>query len=88
MPKPIELSVLTSPGCQICKAFKAFWETEKASWPNVNFREVDMTTEEGQALIQKFMIFASPGIIINSELFATGGFDRKKFLEKLKELSQ
>jgi hypothetical protein len=35
----------------------------------------------------KYMIFSSPGIILNDELFVTGGFDKEKFMGKLKELS-
>ncbi|MBI4994784.1 thioredoxin family protein [Candidatus Peregrinibacteria bacterium] len=84
----VVLDVLKSPGCQICKTFEEFWETIKKDWPNVTFRVLDVTTPEGSELAQKYMIFASPGIIINNELFATGGFDRLKFLAKLKEFSQ
>ena len=86
--KSVELLELTAPGCQICKMFKTFWDSIKNEWSNVSFKEVDMTSEEGQALIQKHMIFASPGIILNGELFSTGGFDKNKFVEKLKELSK
>jgi hypothetical protein len=38
-------------------------------------------------MVQKYQIFASPGIIINGELFSTGGVNKEAFLEKLKELS-
>ncbi len=71
-----------------CKEFAAFWETIQGEWPNVEFEEVSVVTTKGQELAQKHMIFASPGIIINGELFSTGGVDKKKFLEKLKELTQ
>lgn len=86
--KEIILELLVSPGCQICRAFEDFWETAKKDWSNVSFKKIDVTTPEGQALAQKYMIFASPGIILNGELWATGGFNKEKFLEKLKELSQ
>ena len=85
--KPIFLEELTSPGCQICKAFEEFWHSIEKDWASVTYKKIDMTTPEGQKMIQKYMIFASPGIVINGELWATGGFDRKKFVEKLKELS-
>jgi glutaredoxin len=83
----ITLDVLASPGCVNCKLFEEFWHSIEHDWSNVIFRHVDVTTPEGQEMAQKFMIFASPGIILNGELFATGGFDKEKFLEKLKELS-
>lgn len=85
--KPIILKELTSPGCQICKAFEEFWHSIEKDWPNVMYKKLDVTTKEGQELAEKYMILASPGIILNDELFATGGFDRDKFTEKLKELS-
>ena len=85
--KPVLLEELTSLGCQICKAFEEFWHSIEAQWKNVTYKKIDITAPEGQALIQKHMIFASPGILLNGELWATGGFDKKKFVEKLKELS-
>ncbi len=85
--KPILLEELVSPGCHICKEFEEFWHSIEKEWPNVTYKKVDVVTPEGQALVQKYMIFASPGIILNGELWASGGFDRKKFIEKLKEFS-
>lgn len=88
MTKEVDLVSLSSPGCVICKQFEEFWHGIEHDWPNVKYRNVDVTTDEGQELVGKYMIFASPGIIINGELFSTGGFDKLKFIEKLKELSQ
>ncbi|MBI2515102.1 hypothetical protein HYV91_02905 [Candidatus Wolfebacteria bacterium] len=85
--KKVELTELWAPGCQICKMFDVFWQSIEKDWPNVQYQKIEMTTPEGQALIQKYMIFASPGIILNNELWATGGFNKEKFIEKLKELS-
>ena len=85
--KRIVLEELVSPGCHICRQFEEFWHAIEKDWPNVDWRKVDVTTPEGQALAQKYMIFASPGIILNGELWATGGFDKEKFVARLKELS-
>lgn len=35
-------------------------------------------------MVQKYGIMASPGIIIEGELFSTGGLNREKLIEKLK----
>ncbi len=83
----IILEELSSPGCHNCAAFKEFWEGESANWPNVTFREVSLVDPEGQELVQKHQIFASPGIIVNGELFSTGGVDQEALKAKLKELS-
>lgn len=87
MAKPIVLEELSSPGCQHCAAFRAFWHTIEKDWPNVTFKEIGLTTPEGQGMVQKYMIFASPGIILNGELFSTGGVNQKELVQKLKELS-
>ena len=86
--KAITLEELSSPGCHICKQFEEFWHSIEKDWPNVHYRNVDVTTLEGQEIAGKYMIMASPGIILNGELWATGGYNKNKFLEKLKELSR
>lgn len=83
----ITLDVLASPGCVHCKEFEDFWHTIEKDWPNVTCKHVDVTTPEGQEMAGKFMIFTSPGVVINGELFSTGGVDKEKFITKLKELS-
>ena len=85
--KPINLEILTSPGCKICHSFVEFWNSIAKDWPNVNFKDTSVVTPYGQELVQKYTIFSSPGIILNGELFASGGFDKDKFLQRLKELS-
>jgi len=87
MANSIMLEELSSPGCHICKQFEEFWHSIEKDWPNVTYKNVDVTTPEGTELAQKYMIMASPGIIINGELWSTGGFNKDKFVEKLKELS-
>lgn len=78
---------LSSPGCVHCAEFERFWTSIAKDYPNVEYKKTMVTTPEGQALVQKHMIFASPGILINGELFATGGVSKEKFIAKLKELS-
>jgi len=88
MAKSVELVELSSPGCHICQQFEEFWHTIEKDWSNVTYQNVSVTTPEGQEIVQKHMIMASPGIILNDELWATGGFNKDKFVEKLKELSK
>ncbi len=85
--KPVSVVELTSPGCPPCEAFAAHWETIQKDWPNVTLKKVEITTPEGSEIAQKYMIMSAPGIIINDELWATGGFDEKKFTQKLQEVS-
>ncbi|MBI2122019.1 MAG: thioredoxin family protein [Candidatus Sungbacteria bacterium] len=87
MANSITLEVLASPGCHVCRTFEEFWHSIEKDWPGVAFRKLDITEPEGQEMAQKYMILSSPGIVINGELWASGGFDRDKFIAKLKELS-
>jgi hypothetical protein len=50
-------------------------------------REVSVLTEEGQALAREHGVFASPGIILNGELFSSGGYDENEFLGELESHS-
>jgi hypothetical protein len=64
------------------------WEEIKGDWPNVTFKELSLLDPEGQEMVQKYQIFASPGIILNGELLSTGGVNRDEFIKKLGELSK
>jgi len=86
--REIVLQELSSPGCHNCAAFKTFWEEIKGNWPNVTFTELSIIEPAGQEMVQKYQIFASPGIVINNELFSTGGVNRDDFIKKLEELSK
>lgn len=81
------IQFLTMPGCHSCEAVKkVFDEIIPEFKDKVEVVEIDMTTPEGQELVQKYSVMASPGIIINDELFATGGVDKEKLIGKLKSL--
>lgn len=78
---------LTMPGCHNCAAAKKIFDEIMPDLPDVEVDEIDMMTPEGQKLVQEYGIMASPGIVINDELFSTGGVDKKKLVEKLSNLS-
>lgn len=82
----MKLQLLTSPGCHICEEVKKILEEIKPDFPALEVEEVDMTTPGGQAMIQKYSIFSSPGVIINGEFFSTGGVNKEKLIEKLKSI--
>jgi len=86
--KPVTVESLSSPGCHNCKAFEEYFETIKSHFPNVTYRNISILSPEGMEMAAKYSIFASPGIVINGELFSTGGIDKDKFLEKIKQSSQ
>ena len=83
----IVVQELSSPGCVHCKEFEAFWHSIEKDWPGVQYQNISVITPEGQELAAKYGIFASPGVIVNGELFSSGGVNKAKFVEKLKALS-
>ena len=80
------LQEITVPGCVECKRFKEWWGKNSSLFSDVNFEEVSITDPKGQELVLKFQIMSSPGILINNELFSTGGVNTAKLTAKLKEL--
>ena len=82
----VRLEEVTVPGCVECAKFKKFWEGARSEFPNVEFTEIDATSSEGMELVSRHQIFASPGIILNGELFSTGGVPKEALLKKLRGL--
>lgn len=81
-----KIQFLTMVGCHNCAAAKKIFDEVMPEYPNVEVIEIDITSEEGQGLVAKHAVLASPGIIIDDELFSTGGVNRDKLVEKLKSL--
>ena len=82
----IKIQFVTVEGCVHCAAALKVFEELKPTYPEMEVKEIDATTPEGMELVSKFGIFSSPGIVINGELFSTGGLNKDKFIKKLDEL--
>lgn len=84
----IKVTLIRPAGCQHCVQVKGTLEKLKSDYPDLIIEEVEATTPEGQALIQKHGILSSPGILINDEFFAMGGSTEAQLREKFEELKQ
>jgi len=82
-----KIQFLTMVGCHNCEAARKIFAEILADFPKVQIKEIDIASEVGQALVSQYGIMASPGIIINGELFSMGGVDKAKLLEKLESLA-
>jgi glutaredoxin len=83
----VKITEVSTPGCSHCAEAKKFLEEEfKPKYPQVKVEYVSVMDPVGQELVSKHMIFASPGIIVNDELFSTGGLDKNGLLKKVDEL--
>ena len=84
----IKVTLIRPQGCSHCVAVKATLEKMKKDYPELTIEEIDMTTPEGQALVQKYNILSSPGILVNDEFFAFGGATEEQFKKKFDELKK
>ena len=83
----IKIQELSTVGCASCATAKKLLEEEiKPEFPDVEIEYIDMLTEEGQKMVADHGIVSSPGILVNGELFSTGGLDKEKLVEKIKSL--
>lgn len=84
----IQVTLIRPDGCAHCKAVKGTLEGMKSEYPDLVVEEVDMVTPEGQALVQKYRILSSPGILVNDEFFSFGGATEQQFREKFDALKK
>lgn len=83
----IKIQELSTPGCSHCAEAKKILEEEiKPNFLDVEIEYIDMLSEEGQKMVQKYSIMSLPGVIVNGELFSVGGLDKNKLVEKIKSL--
>jgi glutaredoxin len=84
----IKVTLIRPSGCQHCIQVKGTLEKLKTDYPDLVLEEIEATTPEGQALIQKHSILSSPGVLVNDEFFAMGGATEKQLREKFETLKQ
>ena len=82
----ISIQLVSTPGCTHCEEVRKVLDELKPKYPSMQVEEIDATTEKGKELVVKYSIMASPGTIINGELFATGGINKGELIKKLDSL--
>ena len=80
----LKVQFLTIAGCHNCAEVKKSLEELRLEFPNLEIEEIDMATPKGQELVGKYQIMASPGIVVNGELFSTGPVSKEKLREKFR----
>lgn len=83
----ITIQFITSLGCSECEKAKLILQEAKSVFPDVEVKEIDVMSQRGISLFTKYSIMASPGIVINDELFSVGSLDKEKLFEKISRLS-
>lgn len=84
----IKVTLIKPEGCAHCIQVKGSLEKMKKNYPDLTVEDVDMESEKGQNMVQKYGIMASPGILINNEFFASGGASEEQLRKKFEELKK
>lgn len=63
--------LLVSPSCGACPSAKSLWKQLRVKY-SFSYREVDITTEDGQALADRHSVRAVPATIIDGRLTFVG----------------
>lgn len=84
----IILQSISVPGCVECRKFEEWWKEAAKDFPEVQYENIDATSPAGQEMVLKHQIFASPGVVINGELFSTGGVNKEALIKRLNELQK
>lgn len=85
----LKVTLVRPEGCAHCGQVLDTLEKLKKDYPSLAIEDIDMISDKGQELVQKYGIMASPGVLINNDFFASGGATedqlRKKFVEITKQ---
>jgi glutaredoxin len=82
----VTVTLVGTRGCPACVIVKRMLENIKPSYPDLEIEEVEATSPAGEDLIRRYGILASPGIIIDGQLFAMGIVSEEQLRNKLEEL--
>ncbi len=82
----ITVQLVSTSGCTHCEQVLKVLNEVKPQYPEMQILELDATNPDGLELVTKHGILASPGVIINGELFATGGINKGELIKKLETL--
>ena len=82
----IKIQEVTMSGCSHCAGAKKILEEIKPQFSGIELEYIDMLSEKGQKMVIDYGIMSSPGIIVNGELFSSGGLNKEKLIEKIKSL--
>lgn len=82
----LKVTLVRPEGCAHCGQVLDTLEKLKKVYPNLTIEDIDMLSDKGQELVQRYGIMASPGILINNEFFASGGATENQLKKKFEEI--
>lgn len=79
----IDVVVVTSPACHFCEDALVVLAALESEYP-LSIRAVDLDSDEGRTILERFRPPMPPFVVIDDRLFSSGRLPRKK-LRKLLE---
>lgn len=80
----VKIQEVSTANCSSCEFARKILEEEiKPEFPEVEIEYIDMLSDKGQKMVVEYGIMSSPGIIVNGELFSSGGLDADKLIKKI-----
>ena len=84
----LKVTLVRPEGCVHCGQVLNTLKKLKKNYPDLTIDDIDMISDKGQEIVQKYGIMASPGILINGKFFASGGATEEQLRKKFEELKK
>jgi len=78
----VAITLLTQPECNYCEIAKQLLERLRAEYP-LQITEVDLRSDEGQALAISAGVLFAPGVLVDDEPFSYGRPSERKLRRTL-----
>ena len=83
-PRPLELVVVTAPGCHLCADAERTLEAFSSAHP-ISFLVVDVASPEGAQLVKQHRPALQPLVLVDGERFSVGRLSRGRLRRLLEE---
>jgi glutaredoxin-like protein DUF836 len=78
----VDVVIVTSPACHLCEDAIAALTQLAEEFP-LTIREVELDSEEGRRIFERFHPPLPPFVVLDDELFSSGRLPRKKLRKRL-----
>jgi hypothetical protein len=85
--KPVEIVLVTAPGCHFCDGAGRLLDEMKAEMP-LAVKTMPLSSEEGLGLLVRHQVPFPPILLVDGVFFGYGRISRRKLEEHLARLAQ
>jgi len=84
---PVRITLLTQDDCGFCDHAKQVLDRIGTRYP-LRVKEIELSSEEGQALARKAGVLFAPGVLVDGEPFSFGRLSERKLRRALDKRAQ